>query len=488
MVVVWVDGQHRVWPFQGGHVGYRDRPARSHTGTEADRRRHVPPASPGRSTVRGILAPMHRLLSIILLLAAGCGAGSDKTAVRAWDWLSPVEGERMAAFFHGLERTYEADHPDVDLRYQHIPFGAPYMQKIMASMAAEKPPDCLHSSIIWANDLYERGVLRDLRPYIEKTPEMADDVWLPAALRYGRDGDYVYGIPIEHDASCIIYNYDLFEGAGLDTDPFVFETWEDLRQGAIAMTRYDEDGEVIQAGFMVPPGTLSGFLPWMYANGGTFYTDDRRHSTFNAPAMREAMQFMQDLQYRDRVSFPMTTERQDFQFFLQGKVAMFLGGTWSGHMIEEHAPNLRFGMMSFPRGPRGTGRGGMTWTNMMCIPKGCKNPGAAWEYITYYCGMRNALWKLDTIARNSPLAAFYHTPEWNRAVQEIPSLASVPHITEVGGLFPIVRWTEMEALFQPLCEGLMLNNRTPEEVLDEAQPKVDAILEAYYRELQETYE
>jgi multiple sugar transport system substrate-binding protein len=430
---------------------------------------------------------MVRSLVILLLALAGCGSASDKTVLRVWDWWSPVEGEKMRDYFRGVKETFEREHPGVDLRFQHIPFGPQYIQKIMASMAAKRPPDCLHASIIWANDLYERGVLSDLRPYVERTPEMADAVWLPAALRYGRDGNYIYGIPIEQDASCIVYNLDLFEQAGISTAPFVFETWEDLRQAAIRMTKRDANGKVIRAGFLVVGGDLSSCLPWMYSDGGAFYTPDLKRSAFNDTAMREAMQFLQDLQYRDRVSFPVATERQDFQYFVQGQVAMFLGGTWVGHLIDEQVPNFRYGMMSFPRGPHGAVRGGMTWTNLMCIPKGAKHPDLAWEFITDYCGMRNALWKLKVIDRNSPLAGFYQTPEWNAATRRSPSLETVPHITEIGGLYPVVRFTEIDAVFQPLCQGLMLDRLRPDQVVSEAQVKVDQILDRYYAQLEEAY-
>ncbi len=422
-----------------------------------------------------------------MFLLAGCGAVSEGNALRVWDWWSPVEGEKMRDYFRGVEATFEEAHPGVDLKFQFIPFGPEYIQKIMASMAAKRPPDCLHASIIWANDLYERGVLSDLRPFIDRTPEMADGVWLPAALRYGRDKDYVYGIPIEQDASCIVYNLDLFEQAGISTDPFVFDTWEDLRQAAIKMTKRDAAGNVTQSGFLVVGNDISWVLPWMYADGGAFYSADLRRSAFNDEPMRESMQFLQDLQYRDRVSFPVATERQDFQYFLQGKVAMFVGGTWMGHLIEEQVPSFRFGMMSFPRGPHGNGRGGMTWTNLMCIPKGAANPELAWQFIVDYCGMRNAQWKLKVIDRNSPLAAFYQTPEWQASVKLHPSLGLIPHITEVGGLYPVVRFTEINAVFLPLCQGLMLNNLSPQELLPKAQASVDRILERYYEQLERSY-
>ena len=63
----------------------------------------------------------------------------------------------------------------------------------------------------------------------------------------------------------------------------------------------------------------------------------------------------------------------------------------------------------------------------------------------------------------------------------------IPHITDVGGLYPVVRFTEIDAVFQPLCQGLMLNNLRPEQVLSQAQPKVDEILDRYYVQLEEAY-
>lgn len=426
--------------------------------------------------------------TLVMFLLCVCSAYAlPATTLRVWDWWSPAEGEKMTAYFRGVHETYTAANPDVDLRFQHIPFGPQYIQKIMASMAAKRPPDCLHASIIWANDLYERGVLMDLRPFLERTPEMADSVWLPAALRYGRDGKYIYGIPFEHDASTIVYNLDMFEKAGIPTDPDALSTWEDLRQAAIKLTRYDAAGQVVQAGFMVSAVDLSGNLPWMYANGGKFYMPDLRRTAFNDTPMLEAMQFMQDLQNKDKVSFPITSDRQDMQLFMQGKVAMFVGGTWSGHMIEENAPGLRFRMTSFPRGPHGTGRGGMTWTNMMCIPKGAKNPELAWKFIVYYCGMQNAMWKLTAVDRNSPLVASYDTPQWRDAVRDHPSLENVPAISEVGGLYPVVRFTEIDSVFQPLCQGVMLNTLKPADALSKAQAKIDDILAQYYQQLEESY-
>ena len=127
---------------------------------------------------RRVISVMRRIcafaLLLAILLASGCDGGNDRVVLRVWDWWSPVEGEKMRDYFEEVERAYELSHPNVDIRFQHIPFGPQYIQKIMASMAAERPPDVHHASAIWANDLHERGVLSDLLPFVDQTPEMAD--------------------------------------------------------------------------------------------------------------------------------------------------------------------------------------------------------------------------------------------------------------------------------------------------------------------------
>ena len=75
---------------------------------------------------------IRRVLLAALIVVSGCVPDSGRTPVRVWDWLSPVEGEKMREFFRVLQETFEREHPDIDLRYQHIPFGPQYMQKTVS--------------------------------------------------------------------------------------------------------------------------------------------------------------------------------------------------------------------------------------------------------------------------------------------------------------------------------------------------------------------
>jgi len=60
----------------------------------------------------GILSRMIRHAALLLaILVLGCGGASDKTALRVWDWWSPVEGEKMRDYFRVVEETFEREHP-----------------------------------------------------------------------------------------------------------------------------------------------------------------------------------------------------------------------------------------------------------------------------------------------------------------------------------------------------------------------------------------
>lgn len=425
------------------------------------------------------------ILLFVLLpaLMVGCAGPSDsKVVLKAWDWWSPASSPALKQYFQEVEQEFEALHPKADLRYQFIPFGESYCQKLITGLSSSDPPDCFQSSIIWARDLYDRGALLSLNERIEAAPELAPGQFFEQVLPYCQKNGTFYGIPMAMDANVLLYNLDLFEAAGLDASPDSLRSWDDFVVAARRLTRRDAaSGEILQAGYLVDSaGTFfTGLLPWLYANGGSFYSEDESSAAFHHPSARETLQFFVDLLYTHQVSLPLAANRQDFQLFVQGKAAMMMGGTWSGYMLSGVSPNLRFGMTSFPPGPSGRGRATCTWGNMYVIPKKARHPDLAWEFIKFYCGPRNAARMLRLLQRNSPRKDFYETPEWKAAVERFPYLAEVPKICAVGGPYPMTRFNEVNDVFRPLFQGVLLRSRGPEEALGLAEEGVNQILKMH---------
>jgi len=118
-----------------------------------------------------------------LALSRGPALASDRTVIRIWDWWNPAGNPSLGAFFDKVERDFEAAHPDIDVRYQFIPFGTQYIQKLMSSFAAGNPPDAFQCSIIWAKDLYDRGVIRDMNDLLADSREVAPEAFFHISMR-----------------------------------------------------------------------------------------------------------------------------------------------------------------------------------------------------------------------------------------------------------------------------------------------------------------
>ena len=312
-----------------------------------------------------------------LALSRGPALASDKTVIRIWDWWNPAGNPSLGVFFDKVERDFEAAHPDIDVRYQYIPFGTQYIQKLMSSFAAGNPPDAFQCSIIWATDLYDRGIIRDMNDFLEESPEVAPEAFFPISMSYiSRDGR-VFGIPTSMDANTLLYNREMFEEAGLDPAPFSMKDWNDFIAYTDKLTIRDDNGKVVRAGFLLSAtgDRFSTILPWLGTTGNSFLTGDLMSTNADTPAGIATMQFLYDLLHKHKVSFPPGSERQDFSLFTERKAAMVMGGTWDGYGLKERAPDMKFVMTSYPAWPgEGGRRSTVTWVNMMMMPKGVQAP------------------------------------------------------------------------------------------------------------------
>ena len=162
-------------------------------------------------------------------LSRGRSLTTGKTVIRIWDWWNPAGNAKLGEFFDKVKRDFERDHPNIEVRYQFIPFGTQYIQKLMSSFAAGDPPDAFQCSIIWATDLYDRR--RYPRPRTTSSPRRRTcrrRSFTPSARRTRRSDGHVFGIPTSMDAYALIINAKLVREAGLDPSPYAIESWDEF--------------------------------------------------------------------------------------------------------------------------------------------------------------------------------------------------------------------------------------------------------------------
>jgi ABC-type glycerol-3-phosphate transport system substrate-binding protein len=145
----------------------------------------------------------------------GLAETQRRTQLRVWDWWSASSNEEYGHYFEALEREFEAQHRDIDVVYQTVPFGN-YVQKLSTAMVGDTPPDVFQSSVYWAEGFYHRGMLRPLNDLLDASPALpgtpsyiGESAFLPSAWRHNHtegpgDERVVYGIPQIIDASCLL--------------------------------------------------------------------------------------------------------------------------------------------------------------------------------------------------------------------------------------------------------------------------------------------
>lgn len=446
----------------------------------------------------------------------GIWSGQDRPVqLRVWDWWSPSANEEYGAYFAEVERLFEAQNPQIDLVYQIVPFGN-YVQKLSTAMVGQTPPDIFQSSVYWAEGFYQRGMLRPLDDLLAKNASapparrVGPEAFLPSAWRHNQAQDgTVYGIPQIIDAQCLLWNLDILRQAAKDDAEIralfvpradgtvdyghlrfnAVRDWQHFRRIAQKLTRRDTDGQLLQAGFVLQAygGGAGLFSPWLAANGGRYQDAAGTKAMFAGPAGVEALRFIAELYWKDKVCPPFRRQISDVELFQEGKVACIVAGTWSGKDIMRNTLGWKaFAKTAFPPGPRGSGQKTLTWGNMLVLTRRCRDVEAAWRYIEFVCGLEGNMLRLKHLGYNGPRLDFYDTPQWQAAIQERPYLSNVKQICLAGDK---LRHTEIIASnhqADPIVETLLLNYPAI-EAGEGAYPSVEVALETAARHVDNVY-
>jgi multiple sugar transport system substrate-binding protein len=253
---------------------------------------------------------------------------------------------------------------------------ADYWTSLEAAATGGSLPDTfwMHSNNIYyyaSNDQ-----LLDLSDYIKNSGDI-DLANYPEGLDqiYNLNGKQ-YAIPKDYDTIGLWYNKTMFDAAGV-AYPDDTWTWDDLKAAAEKLTK--KDGS--QYGFLAALHSQEGYYNFVYQNGGTIVTDDRK-SGYDAPKTVEAMKYYFDF-VRNGLSPAITSDAERAEAFQNGLVAMALFGSWnlSGFAANDYiAKNCDVTVL-----PKSNSGGKASIFNGLgnCIAATTKHPEESWKWIEY---------------------------------------------------------------------------------------------------------
>ncbi|WP_379142513.1 ABC transporter substrate-binding protein [Paenibacillus sp. sgz500992] len=293
-------------------------------------------------------------------------ASGDKVALTYAIWDSNQEkGLRTIA------DEFESKNPDIKVNIE-VTGWSDYWTMLEAGATGGSLPD-----VFWmhSNEIYRygsNGMLLDLTDRISNSADVKLDNY-PEGLNqiYNMQGKQ-YAIPKDFDTIGLWYNKTLFDAAGVNY-PDENWTWDDLHNAAKKLTK---DGTY---GFLAPLHNQEGYYNFVYQNGGTIITADKK-SGYDDPKTIEALQFYINF-VREGLSPEVYGDAERADLLKNGKVAMGLFGSWnlSGFTENEYlAKNFDVAVL-----PKKVKQASIYNGLGNAIDAKTKHPEEAWKFVEY---------------------------------------------------------------------------------------------------------
>lgn len=346
-----------------------------------------------------------------------------------------------------------------------------YWDKVQTGIAGGDAPDVFAMDGPLFPDYQSRGVLLDLKPFIDR------DGYDLGQLAEQAVGDFTtqdgqFGVPRDLNVIALFYNKAMFDAAGV---PYPDDTWDWAKLVEVARqltVDTNGDGKPDQWGFYTETSDMENYwssLVWQ--NGGDILAPDGKSTLLGTDEAVGGIQFLQDLIWKEKVMPDPALFAEVGDAFEQGKAAMEANGSW---LVPTHeAAGIEFGIAPLPKGSAGQATsinptGAVVYANT-------KSPDAAWEFVKYLASpaAQTKLMELRASlpANNEVLAGPYGSSFDGAEV--LADAISYAHIKPsfVGyNDFTTILQTELDAnvFIEP--------NKTAREAIDTVLPELNALL------------
>lgn len=376
-------------------------------------------------------------------------------------WELSVGEELMRSLLDKFERQ----NPGIRVRFQQLSWDYG-LDKIITSIAAGNAPDVAELGTDWVPQFSSSGVLQDLTDELAPVKDQFF-LWEPVTYR-GR----LYGLPWLAGTRILFYNRELFARARLNPDRPP-TTWEELLQAAKAVDALGP--EVYGFGIHVgePYAPWQEFMPFAWGNGGDVLDKDWQKGQIAEAPVVEALAFYQSLKPYSLVE----RQPQVNQLFAEGRVGMQISGSWNFALIPRMNPTLNYGVGLLPRPSSQAGTpASFAGGEMLVLLNRSNHPEEALKLMLFLAQEEQAMAIVEAQRNIVPTVksaiqhSYYRTHPEQRVVFEQVGFAVAPPAHPA--------WVQMQEEISRAVEEVILNNQDPRQTLQQAQTKINRILQA----------
>ncbi|MEK6647021.1 MAG: ABC transporter substrate-binding protein [Candidatus Firestonebacteria bacterium] len=398
----------------------------------------------------------------------GCKKNTGKTDVVFWHAM----GDPNDKILNSLILDFETENPNINIKAEYIGNYDVLMQKILASIVAENPPDISQVYENWTTRLKEAGAIVPLQKFINGpdglSRENIKDIFPIFIKNVSYDG-MIWTFPFNKSIYVYYYNAAHFKECGIDKPP---ATIDEFLETCKKLTKYDSKGNVQRYGFAFK-ANVDIFSILLYINGGKFFDSKKPVAIFNDETGVKTLQFIVDLVNTHKVAY-YTKEHMDADF-ASGRMSSFIATITHKNYLK---PVIKFklGVAMLFRGKFALSP--IAGTNLAIFSKSShEKQKAGWKFIKWLLTPENsAKWSIGTSylpVRRSALSVkmmqehLKEDPECLIGIKSLDIACTDPR--------PKI-WNEVRIFISEAIEKALLGKSTPKQALDEAVTKVNLLL------------
>jgi putative chitobiose transport system substrate-binding protein len=326
-------------------------------------------------------------LGLLLSWVIGCGSGQPNAQDSALQegqqevefWTMQLQPD-FTDYFNQLIAEYEAQNPDVKVRWVDVPW-ADMQSKILTAVTAGTAPDVVNLNPDFAAQLAGR---KAWLPLDEAVSDADKQVYLPNIWQANSLNGGSFGIPWYLTTNVTFYNQDLLAEAGVEPPT----TYAELAN--VAQQVKDKTGKYAYFTTFVPEDSAD--VLQSFVQMGVELVDDQGQAAFDSPAGTAVFQYWTDLYQNDLLPKEVLTQghRRAIELYQAGEVALLSTGAEFFPTIEANAPDVASVTGSAPQITGETGKQNVAVMNLV-IPAGTDAPEAAVDFALYLTNDANQL-------------------------------------------------------------------------------------------------
>lgn len=420
-----------------------------------------------------ILAGGLALVLAAVMLLAGCTkkegnsddstkteSSSDKTVITFWNGFTGPDKEVLEEL---VKEYNETNDKNIEVEMSIMPWDSLY-QKLSTVLSVGEGPDMVAMATERIGTYAEPGAFVPVGDAYGEG--LVDESVIPETLKESLtyDGEY-YGVPMNFATLLLYYNKTIFEEAGLDPEkPPV--TWEELEQYSEQIVEKTDN-----YGFdMAVKETTPMWCIMLWGNGGEIIEDGKAvfNSEQNVETITRWAENIRDKEFGPEV----LTGGEIDKLFESQKLGMYFCGPWATGGFE--SAGIDFGVAQAPAGPAEQ----ITQANGvgMYMTSSSKQKEAVYDFFSWWNSADTQVkWSLGTgfppartdIADDERMKENPYIAEFSKPANE--SRMYLQQLTNFAEI-------DNEAIV-PAFEKILLENADVKTTLDEANEKIESLLE-----------